>query len=257
MEVQVQGATLYVEVNGPESSPALLLWHPGRCTMRSWDNLIAQLVEHFRVVRIDVRGIGQSSPAEDPAQYRLEQYADDACAVLDQLGIDRCHVWSQSGGTRQAIAFCALRPDRVISAALYAANTDPADMAAQQAGSKAAAAIRRELGIEKPPPPPEGFFEHKNEEAAVLATQANSKFDLAAVIDKLTMPVLIGTGSHDPNLVSSRVIAGNAPNAKLVVLENVGHNSMWEYPALALQTFLEFHESLKTGDLSSGRITAE
>lgn len=38
-----------------------------------------------------------------------------------------------------------------------------------------------------------------------------------------------------------------APNAKLVVLENVGHNSMWEYPALALQTFLDFHESLETG----------
>ena len=247
MEVQVEGATLYVEVDGAESSPALLLWHPGRCTLRSWDHLVPQLAEHFRVVRIDVRGIGQSSPSEDPGQYTLEQYAEDTCVVLDHLGIERCHVWSQSGGTRQAFAFCALRPDRVITAALYAANTDPADMAAQQAGSKTAARIRRELGIEKPPKPPAGFFEHKDEEAAILATQANGKFDLAAVIDKLIMPVLIGTGSHDPNLVSSRVIAAKAPNAKLVVLENVGHNSMWEYPALALQTFLDFHESLKTG----------
>ncbi|MGY8851851.1 MAG: alpha/beta fold hydrolase [Pseudomonadales bacterium] len=247
MEVQVDGATLYVEVDGSESSPALLLWHPGRCTLRSWDHLVPLLAEHFHVVRIDVRGIGQSSPSEDPAQYILEQYAEDACVVLDHLGIERCHVWSQSGGTRQAFAFCALSPDRVITAALYAANTDPADMAQQQAGSKIAAQERRKLGIEKPPRPPEGFFEHKDAEAAVLATQANGKFDLAAVIDKLTIPVLIGTGSHDPNLVSSRVIAATAPNAKLVVLENVGHNSMWEYPALALQTFLDFHESLETG----------
>ena len=97
------------------------------------------------------------------------------------------------------------------------------------------------------PQPPEGFFEDKDEEAAVLAAQANGKFDLAAVIHKLTIPVLIGTGSHDPNLVSSRVIAATAPNAKRVVLENVGHNSMWEYPALALQTFLDFHESFETG----------
>ena len=247
MEVQVDGATLYVEVDGSESSPALLLWHPGRCTLRSWDHLVPLLAEHFHVVRIDVRGIGQSSPSEDPAQYILEQYAEDACVVLDHLGIERCHVWSQSGGTRQAFAFCALNPDRVITAALYAANTDPADMAQQQAGSKIAAQERRKLGIEKPPRPPEGFFEHKDAEAAVLATQANGKFDLAAVIDKLTIPVLIGTGSHDPNLVSSRVIAATAPNAKRVVLENVGHNSMWEYPALALQTFLDFHESLETG----------
>lgn len=247
MEVQVKGATLYVEVDGLESSPALLLWHPGRCTLRSWDHLMPQLAEQFRVVRIDVRGIGQSSPAEDPEQYTLEQYAEDACTVLDQLGIERCHVWSQSGGTRQAIAFCALHSDRVMSAALYAANTDPADMAAQQAGSKIAAEERLKLGIEKAPRPPEGFFEHKDEEASVLATQASRKFDLAAVIPKLTMPVLIGTGSHDPNLVSSRVVAATAPNAKLVVLENVGHNSMWEYPAYALQTFLDFHEPLETG----------
>jgi len=59
--------------------------------------------------------------------------------------------------------------------------------------------------------------------------------------------VLIGTGSHDPNLVSSRVIAATAANAKRVVPENVGHNSMWEYPGLALQTFLDFNESLETG----------
>ena len=60
------------------------------------------------------------------------------------------------------------------------------------------------------------------------------------------MPVLIGTGSHDPNLVSSRVIAATAPNARLAVLENVGHNSMLEHPDLALGTFFEFHDGLGT-----------
>ena len=60
------------------------------------------------------------------------------------------------------------------------------------------------------------------------------------------MPVLIGTGSHDPNLVSSRVIAATAPNAKLAVLRNVGHNGILEHPELALSTFLDFHDSLGT-----------
>ena len=78
------------------------------------------------------------------------------------------------------------------------------------------------------------------------ATQALRKFNLATVVDKLTMPVLIGTGSHDPNLVSSRVIAATAPNARLAVLECVGHNGMLEHPELALQTFLEFHDALGT-----------
>lgn len=245
-QVEVDGATLHVEVDGGEDSPALLLWPPGRCTVRTWDHLVPRLAERFRVVRIDIRGCGESSPAADPeTQYTFEQYARDACDVLDHLGIDRCHVWSQSWGSRPAIVFCALHPDRVISAALFAANTDPADVPAQREGTRRAAELRRRAGIE-PSPTPTGFTVHRDPQAAGLATGTSRKFDLAAVVDRLAMPVLIGTGSHDPNLVSSRVIAATAPNAKLAVLDNVGHNSILEHPELALGTFLEFHGSLGT-----------
>ena len=245
-EIQVDGATLYVEVDGPESNPALLLWPPGTCTVRVWDHQVPRLIERFRTVRIDIRGMGRSSPAADPdTQYNFERYAQDACDVLDHFGIERCHVWSQSWGSRPAMVFCALHPQRVISAALYAANTDPADVPAQREGTRRAAALRREAGI-APSPIPEGIQEHRHPDAVAQTMAAARKFDLAAVVDKLTMPVLIGTGSHDPNLVSSRVIAATAPNAKLAVLENVGHNSMLEYPALALRTFLEFHDALGT-----------
>lgn len=246
MEVKVDGATLHVEVDGDEGKPALLLWPPGRCTVRVWDHLVGRLTERFHVVRVDVRGFGESSPAENPeTQYTFEQYARDACDVLDRLGIERCHVWSQSWGSRPAMAFCALHPDRVISAALYAANTDAADVPAQREGTRRAAELRREAGIESSPMP-SGFTEHRHPEAMGEAMLAGRKFDLSKVVERLTMPVLIGTGSHDPNLVSSRVIAANAPNAKLAVLENVGHNGMLEHPELALSTFLAFHDSLET-----------
>ncbi len=66
MKVEVDGATLYVEVDGPESNPALLLWPPGRCTVRVWDHLVSRLIDRFRIVRIDIRGLGRSSPAADP-----------------------------------------------------------------------------------------------------------------------------------------------------------------------------------------------
>ena len=120
-KVKVDGATLHVEVDGDAApgKPALLLWPPGRCTMRAWDHLVGRLAERFQVVRIDPRGFGQSTPAADPdAQYTFVQYAQDACDVLDQLGIERCHVWSQSWGSRPAMVFCAYHPERVISAAL-------------------------------------------------------------------------------------------------------------------------------------------
>ena len=246
MKVEVEGATLHVEIDGDENNPALLLWPPGTCTVRTWDHLVPRLTERFRVVRIDIRGLGESSPAADPeTQYTFERYAQDACDVLDHLEIERCHVWSQSWGSRPAMVFCAFNPDRVISAALYAANTDPADVAAQRTGTRQAAELRREAGIE-PSPIPAGITAHRHPDEVAPATQAARKFDLSTVVGKLAMPVLIGTGSHDPNLVSSRVIAANAPNAKLAVLENTGHNGMLEHPELALSTFLEFHDSLGT-----------
>ena len=247
MNIEVDGATLHVEVDGPASNPALLLWPPGRCTVRVWDHLVPRLVDRFRVVRIDIRGLGQSSPAADPdTQYTFEQYAKDACAVLDHLDIQRCHVWSQSWGSRPAMVFCAFNPDRVMSAALYAANTDQPDVPAQRDGSRRAAEQRRESGIESTPPPT-GFNEHRHPEAVGQAMGALRKYDLSTVVGKLAMPVLIGTGSHDPNLVSSRVIAATAPNATLAVLECVGHNGILEHAELALGTFLEFHDALRAG----------
>jgi len=246
IRVDVNGASLHVEVDGSADKPALLLWPPGRCTVRVWDHLVPRLIDRFRVVRIDIRGFGESSPAADPdTQYTFEQYAKDACDVLDHLGIDTCHVWSQSWGSRAAMVFCAFHPDRVVSAALYAANTDPPDMAAQQEGTKRAAELRRQRGIETGPRP-SGFTEHRDPEAAGEATGALRRFDLSTVVEKLSTPILIGTGSHDPNLASSRVIAATVPNAKLAVLDCVGHNATLEHPEFALETFLGFHDELGT-----------
>lgn len=245
MKLKVDGATLHVEVDGEKGNPALLLWPPGTCTVRTWDHLVPRLTDRFRIVRIDIRGCGESSPAADPETYTFEQYARDACDVLDQLGIDRCHVWSQSWGSRPAIVFCAFHADRVMSAALYAANTGPADVKAQQEGTKRARELRRQAGIESAPMPT-GFTVHRDPESAGLATATVRKIELSTLVDRLTMPVLIGTGSHDPNLVSSRVIAATAPNAKLAVLDIVGHNGILEHPELALSQFLEFHDSLGT-----------
>ena len=244
MKLDVEGARLHVEVDGSPEHPALLLWPPERCTLRVWDHLVPRLAERFRVVRVDIRGCGQSSRAADPeTQYTLEQYAGDAGAVLDHFGIERCHVWSQSWGSRAAMVFCALTSRRVLSAALYAANIEAADVPAQREGTRRAAEERREAGVETLPPPV-GFTEHAHPEAAVQATQAASKCDLAPMVARLAMPVLIATGSHDPNLASSRVIAARAPQATLRVLERCGHNGILEHPQLALDVFLEFQDSL-------------
>lgn len=239
--VESSGASLHVETNGDSSFPALMLWPSGSSSLHVWDHLAPRLAETFHVVRFDIRGVGQSTAADTASdQFTFEQYATDACRVLDHLGIHACHVWSQSWGSRPAIAFSALHPERVLSAAFYAANTDLPDVPAQREGTRRAAERRRVTGIETPRLP-EGMGDHKDPTTVPLAMQALRKFDLSAVIPQLTMPTLIATGDHDPNLASSREIAQAAPNARLVELKDVGHNAILEHRELALETFLAFH----------------
>ncbi|MBF67675.1 MAG: hypothetical protein CMQ29_08265 [Gammaproteobacteria bacterium] len=250
MFIEHGGARLYVETDGPDTAPALLLWPNGSSSLRVWDHLVVQITPRFHTIRIDIRGVGQSAAAPgshdaDDPQFTFEQYAADARRVLDQLGIAACHVWSQSWGSRPAIVFCALNNERVMSAALYAANLDLPDVEAQRKGSKLAAARQQAAGI-KVPSPPVGMKDHANPDTVGSAMLALRKFDLASVVDRLTMPLLIGTGSLDPNLVSSRVIAERAENAQLSVLEDVGHNGILERPDIALERFINFHDNLET-----------
>ena len=71
-----------------------------------------------RVIALDNRGHGQSSKLYDPAAYHTDVMAQDACALLDHLSIDRADVMGYSMGAR-ITSFLALKhPARVRSAIL-------------------------------------------------------------------------------------------------------------------------------------------
>ncbi|MCP4756506.1 MAG: alpha/beta fold hydrolase [Proteobacteria bacterium] len=244
MEFEVEGARLNVEADGPSGAPALLLWHGAACTLRMWDRVVERLKDRYFSIRFDVRGVGLSSPTADPdTQYTFERYADDANRILDAYGVEKCHVWSMAWGTRAALAYCSLHPERVVSAAFYDASIGRADVAAQRAGGKEALKRQIEAGVE-PFERPEGWSFHKHPDSVPAALGAAAKFDLAAVVPKLSMPLLVATGDCDPNLSSSRDLVDRAADARLVVFENVGHGSILQRPDLTTSAFLEFQASL-------------
>ena len=209
-----------------------------------WDTVVPKLEDRFRLVRFDVRGVGNSTPAEDPAsQYTFEQYAEDANLVLDALDVSRCHVWSMAWGSRAALAYSALNASRVISAALYDASIGAADTEAQKSGAQQALRLQIESGIDRFPRP-KGWNVHPVPDAVPIALGAAARFDLRAAVPRLTMPVLVATGDHDPNLASSRELVELAPNARLKIFENVGHGSVLQRPDLTTEAFVEFQESI-------------
>lgn len=251
MQIDSDGTSLHVEVDGDPRGAPLLLWNGAGCTLRMWDLVVPRLAERHRLIRFDVRGTGESAPASDASQYTFEQYADDANRILDRLGVERTHVWSIAWGSRAALAYSALHPARVVSLMLSDASIGPADVAAQLDGARRA--LERQLAAGIPRfDLPDGWSRHRTPEAVPLALSAAGKFDLRAAAARLTMPVLVATGDHDPNLASSRELVALAPHARLVVLKDVGHGSVLQRPDLASRTFLEFQDSI-AGSPSAAR----
>lgn len=69
----------------------------------------------YRVVAVDARGHGESSPAPDAGGYTYPAMVDDALAVLDHLGIERVHVVGQSMGSATGVGLALGHPERVRS----------------------------------------------------------------------------------------------------------------------------------------------
>ncbi len=244
MKLDVGGAVVNYEAHGPSDAPPVLLWHGARCTLRQWDVVVANLADRYRLIRFDIRGCGLSSPTDDPAsQYTFEQYAADANMILDSEQVEKCHIWSMAWGSRAALAYCSLFPERVLSAALFDANTGPADVDAQREGGRRALERQVAAGIPRFERP-SGWNIHEHPDEVGQAMAAAGKFDLPGAVPRLTMPVLVATGDHDPNIGPSRELAANAPNARLVEMENVGHGSVLQCPDLTAEIFLEFQASL-------------
>jgi pimeloyl-ACP methyl ester carboxylesterase len=88
VELPGRGVTFVREVAGPPGAVTVLLLHGLAGTAGvNFAPAYEQLAQHFRVVALDHRGHGRGIRA--PARFRLEDCADDAVALADELGIER------------------------------------------------------------------------------------------------------------------------------------------------------------------------
>jgi len=80
-------AQLYYEWSGPEHAPVLILSNSLGTTHRMWDPQVAAFTRHFRLLRYDTRGHGQSSAT--PGPYTIEKLGWDVVHLLDYLQLER------------------------------------------------------------------------------------------------------------------------------------------------------------------------
>ncbi|WP_188777616.1 alpha/beta fold hydrolase [Marmoricola endophyticus] len=104
------GRALDIDDRGGDG-PVLLFQHGTPGSVRGLGRIAGGAARHgLRAVGWSRPGYGSSSRQ---AGRTVASVADDAAAVLDHLGVDRCVVAGWSGGGPHALAVGALLPDRV------------------------------------------------------------------------------------------------------------------------------------------------
>lgn len=101
---------------GPRGGLPIVLLHAGIADRRMWDPQWKALTDEYDVVRLDLRGYGESG---EPPRGPLSP-VDDLLDLLTTLRIDRCHLVGASFGAGVAVETALTRPGLVASLFLSA-----------------------------------------------------------------------------------------------------------------------------------------
>jgi pimeloyl-ACP methyl ester carboxylesterase len=122
--IKRHGATLYYEEFG-KGFPILTFAPAGlQSTIDVWNgpsapvNPLTELAASFRVIAMDQRNAGGQSHAPITAQDGWHSFTADHIAVLDELGIEKCHLYGQCIGGSFIMSLLKAEPQRIAAAVL-------------------------------------------------------------------------------------------------------------------------------------------
>jgi 3-oxoadipate enol-lactonase len=226
-------------VAGPEDAEAVLFNTSILTDSRVWKGQAARaLALGYRVVCVDFRGHGASSPFSPP--YTMHGLIADNISIFDELNIDRAHLVGVSMGGMVGLGFGILHPDRIQSLTLCATRGDaPAAFAAgwderialatkEGTGGLVQSTCERWLGTNYVSHPAYGLIaqmiQDTSTEGFVGGAQAIQKLDFLGDAGKVVAPTLLIVGQNDAGMLQPMHALREAINgARFETLANAGH----------------------------------
>jgi 3-oxoadipate enol-lactonase len=247
------GARIAYQTGG-DGSPLLLLGGQAN-NHHWWDGIRADFETAHRTVSLDYRGTGDSDKPDIP--YSTIGFAEDAIAVLDDLGIETAAVYGTSMGGRVAQWLAARFPDRVHT--LVLGCTSPGgrhavERAAQVRKSLAqpdAAAARQSL-LELMYTPAylasaSGPFNTLGDPdmpayAKRRHLYASNKHDAWDALPEIAVPTLVVHGTDDVfnPAANAPLLVERIPGARLELIPGARHAYFDEFRSTAGPLVLEF-----------------
>jgi pimeloyl-ACP methyl ester carboxylesterase len=258
------GAELHYDVAG--AGAPLVLVHAGIADRTMWEAQFLPLAEHFRVIRLDLRGFGQSLPVAGDFAHR-----HDLARLLDHLGLQRAHLIGCSQGGGVCLDFALEFPQRVTGLVLVCSalggNPDPGQPAPQAAAIEAAyaagdLALTSELEVQvwvdgpqrTPDQLPAALRDHVRamnltalrHEATGLGNPLPLTPPAFGRLGAVQAPTLVLIGALDVarTVAAGHYLAAHIPGARALVFPDCAHLPNLEQPDLFNAVVLDFLRGL-------------
>ncbi|EFM11053.1 alpha/beta hydrolase fold protein [Paenibacillus curdlanolyticus YK9] len=243
-------------IDGSVGKPVLMLANSIATTMDMWDGQISELSRHFRVLRYDYRGHGDSDTPAGP--YSFDRLGRDVVELLDALYIQKVHFLGLSLGGVVGQWLGIYAPERIDR--LILSNTSSYLGPPEQWQGL----IKAVLQPENLPATADAFMKNwfpshmlKSDNETVnafrnmaLATRpegiagswaAIRDMDMRRTVALIDSPTLVIAGQYDTVTlpIHSELIADTVPNAELILLPSV-HLPNVEYQNEFLNAVLTF-----------------
>lgn len=267
---EVNGAKLYYEVTG--AGHPLVLLHEGIADSRMYDDQFNAFTQHYRVVRFDIRGFGQSDLPPTDASVALYE---DLYGLLAFLGIKTTYVLGMSMGGAIALDFTLAHPAMVDALILVAPGVSGYDMTAFEAayqtiGEEIEEALKRgdyehaseletRIWVDGPERTPQqvdpsvrqrvyemNLHNSRNMGTVEFPPPQELEPPASARLGEVAVPTCLIIGDKDVREMLSIIdkLEQGIPGARKVVMHDVAHALNMEQPEEFNQIVLDFLSSL-------------
>lgn len=248
---------IHCDLLGPEDGPVLCLAHALSADTGIWAEQVPPLLAAgWRVLRIDMRGHGGSSPGPGSGPgsgdgYAMAELARDVVAVLDRLGLGAVHFAGLSIGGMigqmlaldhahrlHSVMLCDTAPTTIPGGKPLWDERFAAIEAARSVEPLADATMDRWLTDAFRARDPGRWAQVRSTVAATSVAgyvgggKAILNFDSRARLASVRVPTLVVWGDEDPGTPpeGNRLIADRIPGARSHVFKGARHVPMVEYP---------------------------